>query len=79
MDEARAVHADRDRARDAQDAINRFISAVAGDLPGFEEATRALYGGDRVRFEGEIAGWPTDVRSHVGRWIDAAFMPARDE
>ncbi len=78
VDEARAAHADRDRARDAQDAINRFMSAVAGDLAGFEEATRALYGGDRVRFEGEIAGWPADVRSHLGRWVDAAFAGGPD-
>jgi hypothetical protein len=75
VDEARATHADRDRAREAQDAINRFISAVAGDLPGFEEANRALYGGDRARFEGEIARWPADVKTHLERWADAAFAP----
>ena len=48
------------------------------ELPGFEEANRALYGGDRARFEGEIAGWPGDVRAHLARWADAAFAPVED-
>ena len=36
-------------------------------LPGFEEATRALFANDRTRFEELIAGWPGDVRDHAVR------------
>jgi hypothetical protein len=73
VDQARVANRDRDRVREAQDAINRFLSAVAGDLPGFEEATRALYRGEGDRFAAEIARWPVDVRTQVQRWMDDAF------
>ena len=43
----------------------RFMHAIAGDLPGFEEATRALYARDRNRFAGLIESWPPDIREHV--------------
>src|SRR6185295_10752956 len=43
VDEARKVSGDRDRIRAAQEAAYRFMSAIAGNLPGFEEATRALF------------------------------------
>ena len=54
-----------DGGREARDAAYHFMSAVAGNLPGFEEATRALFAGDRQRFESLIAAWPADVRAHA--------------
>ena len=39
--------------------------AMAGDLPGYEDATRALLTGDPVALERHIADWPEDVRMHV--------------
>jgi hypothetical protein len=41
------------------------MSAMAGDLPGFEEATRALFATDTSRLRELVAGWPEDVRDHV--------------
>ena len=41
------------------------MHALAGDLPDFEEAARALFAGDRARLEARVAGWPPDVRDHV--------------
>jgi hypothetical protein len=41
------------------------MSALAGDLPGFEEASCALFAGDRERFHQLLAAWPVDVREHV--------------
>jgi hypothetical protein len=38
---------------------------MAGNLPGFEEAARALFAEDRRRFAGLIAGWPGDIRDHI--------------
>ena len=65
IDEARRVHGDRDAVRAAREAAYRFMSAIAGDLPGFEEAARALFAGERSRFETLIATWPEDVAAHL--------------
>jgi hypothetical protein len=48
------------------------MQAIAGDLPGYEEATRALFADDRTKLEQWIAEWPKDVRSYVLR---LAFGP----
>ncbi len=56
---------DRDRQRAARDAAYHFMSAMAGNLPKFEEASRALFADDRRRFVSEIADWPPDIRDHV--------------
>lgn len=58
--------ADGDRAREAQAAAYRFMSAMAGDLPGFEEASRALFAGDAEQLDRMMAQWPEDIRAHVG-------------
>lgn len=65
VEEARRVNSGRDTVRRAQEVTYRFMHAMAGDLPGFEEATRALYARDRERFNGLIAPWPPDIREHV--------------
>ncbi len=65
VDEARKTSGDRDRVRAAQEAAYRFTSAIAGNLPGFEEATRALFAYDRRTFTHHIANWPEDVRDYA--------------
>ena len=52
-------------ARRAQEAAWRFISVLAADAPGLEEAGRALFAADRARFEAHSAAWPQDVRDHA--------------
>lgn len=61
------------RRRQAQAVTDRFMGALAGDLPHYEEAARALYAGDGARFATLIAGWPADVRLHVARLSAEAF------
>jgi hypothetical protein len=56
--------------RRAQDAVHRFLYAVAGDLPGFEEVARALYADDRVQLETLLDAWPTDVVAHARTLLD---------
>ena len=56
-----------DALRRARDRSYAFMSAIAGDLPGFEEATRALFAGDADRLAAHIAAWPPDVRHLVVR------------
>jgi len=65
VEEARKANGDRDRHRTARDAAYHFMSAIAGDLPKFEEASRALFADDRRRFASLIAAWPADIRDHV--------------
>ncbi|WP_065756370.1 DUF2239 family protein [Bradyrhizobium paxllaeri] len=65
VEEARRANGDLDRARVARDAAYRFMSVMAGNLAGFEEASRALFADDRRRFVGLVAGWPDDIRDHV--------------
>ncbi|MFK4386863.1 MULTISPECIES: DUF2239 family protein [unclassified Bradyrhizobium] len=65
VDEARRASGDKDRERQARDAAYHFMSTMAGDLPQFEEASRALFAGDRRRFTSLIADWPADIRDHI--------------
>ena len=65
VEEARRSSGDRDRSRAATDAAYHFMSAMAGNLPDFEEASRALFADDRRRLAEFIAGWPGDIRDHI--------------
>ncbi|WP_025597976.1 DUF2239 family protein [Burkholderia sp. WSM2230] len=74
VETARAAGEHRDRKRAAQEAVYRFMTALAGNLPDYEDATRALYAGDRLRFEEKIAQWPEDVRAYTVRLAANAFQ-----
>ncbi|MGM4920959.1 DUF2239 family protein [Tardiphaga sp. 813_E8_N1_3] len=65
VENARRANGDRDRQRAARDAAYHFMSTMAGNLSGFEEASRALFAGDRRRFTELIANWPVDIRDHI--------------
>jgi hypothetical protein len=67
VEEARRGNGDRDRHRAARDAAYHFMSAMAGNFKGFEEASRALFVDDRRRFDELIAAWPADIRDHIVR------------
>ena len=67
VEAARRANGDKDRSRAARDAAYHFMSAMAGDLPHFEEASRALFADDRRRFASLIAAWPDDIRDHIVR------------
>jgi hypothetical protein len=73
--EARRAGAGRDRARQAQERAYHVMSALAGNLPGFEEAGRALFANDRERLAHLAAPWPDDVREHILRLSDPSFEP----
>jgi hypothetical protein len=64
VEEARRAASQRDRGRLLRDRAYRFMSAMAGDYPGYEEATRALFADDTVRFRAETGEWPADVRDY---------------
>jgi hypothetical protein len=72
---ARRSTRDSDRARQAQEAAYRFMTAMAGNEPGYEEATRALFAADRERYEALIRNWPMDVRTYATALAKDAFPP----
>ncbi|UXY13626.1 DUF2239 family protein [Chitiniphilus purpureus] len=75
VETARKNDGGKEARRTAQEAAYRFMSAIGGDLPGFEEALRALFADDRARFEQQLADWPADLRTHA---IKLAFGAGSD-
>jgi len=77
VDEVRKAPPPRQQRRAAQEAAYHFMQAIAGDLPGYEEATRALFADDRQALETRIAAWPEDIRAYALRLaFGAAVAPA---
>lgn len=74
VDDARKASPDKDRVRQAQESAYRFMSAMAGNSPHYEDALRALYANDKARFEASTAEWPPDIRTHACHLVAAAFQ-----
>ena len=71
VDAARRGAQSDDATRLRQDRAYRFLAAVAGDLPGYEETIRALYAWDLDRLDEQSHGWPADVRRHLLSMLQA--------
>jgi hypothetical protein len=67
IDEARKHEPAKARQQQAAHATERFLFAMAGNYPGYEEATRALFRGGATQFADLIAKWPKDVRNYAIR------------
>ncbi|WP_225785459.1 DUF2239 family protein [Xenophilus sp. Marseille-Q4582] len=65
IDEARRNYAERDSVRAAREAAYRVMSLLGSELPGFEEAARSLFAGERARFDSYVSDWPADVARYV--------------
>lgn len=52
-----------DRVRRAREAAYRFMTTMAGDRPGYEDAVRALFAGDAAGLEAAMEGWSEGVRA----------------
>ncbi len=81
VDEARQADGGRSAARVLQEAAYRFMSALAGNLAGFEEASRALFAGDRDRFMTWTAAWPADIRAYAVKlaWNEKAAVAVTEK
>jgi uncharacterized protein len=73
VEEARRAGEERDRIRLAQEAAFRFMSAMAGNRPHYEEAIRALFAADAPRFAKMMEKWPSDISSHALLLAGPAF------
>ncbi|OYU12672.1 MAG: hypothetical protein CFE38_06700 [Comamonadaceae bacterium PBBC1] len=76
VEQARKDSQSQDQRRLAQEATYRFMSAMAGCLEDFEEAARALFASDRLRFELLTAAWPQDIHLHLQHLAQAVWMPS---
>lgn len=76
VDEARHATESAEIRRLAREAAYRVMSDMAGDLAGFEEATRALFADDRARFAALIDPWPHDLRSYLTQLAATAWNTA---
>lgn len=55
----------KERARRVRAALSRFLSAMAGDRPHYEEACRALFAGETAQFAVLVERWPKDIREYA--------------
>ena len=74
VDEARRADGGATQARQAVAAAYRFLHAIAGNFPGFEEASRALFAGDREAFAQRVADWPPDIVAHAQRLLTSGVV-----
>ncbi|WP_141735219.1 DUF2239 family protein [Oligoflexus tunisiensis] len=65
VEEARKANSHQDRIRQSQEATYKFMTAMAGNLPHFEEALRAFYARNKALFETLTLAWPEDIRKHL--------------
>jgi hypothetical protein len=65
IDNARRENNPAQKQKERAAAVGAFLTAIAGNAPNFEEAMRALYAGDRARFEYLITDYPNDIRNHA--------------
>ncbi len=75
VEHARRNNESKDRVRQAQEVTYRFVVAIAGNQPGFEAATRALFANQAEQFELQTANWPPDIRDHARKLAAAALNP----
>lgn len=67
VDEARKADPGPAEERRRIEAVANVMTVIGGNLPGFEEACRALYGRDHRKLEGLIEAWPQDLRAYIAK------------
>jgi hypothetical protein len=73
VDAARQTGGAKELRRKAAARADRFMSAMLGNQPGYEETSRALYAGERERFLNLSEPWPVDLRDHARRLAAEAW------
>lgn len=63
----------KSKMRVARDSLYRFSAAMVGNAPGYEEAMRALYAGQKEDFLAHIEAWPDDIRAKLEEMAQSAF------
>lgn len=68
VDEAKQRTAEADNHRRRLEAAYQALTTLAGDLPGYESAIRALFASDRDAFQAATAGWSSDLQ-RICTWL----------
>lgn len=79
VEEAQRRNKDVDVIRLSQEATNRFMTAMAGDLLGYEDALRALYAREQKTFEKYLSSWPKDIREQIKIYALGVFPRKKNE
>jgi len=58
--------------RECRDAAYRFMHAACGDLPGYEDALRALYAGRDEDLRSLVDQWPEDLGRYIRKLLASA-------
>jgi len=69
VEDARRTAAGPDRRREGQGSLYSAMSVLAGDLPGFEDAARALFACEPDRLASILATWPDDIAGYLDRLL----------
>jgi len=64
---------EQNNCEQAQNLTYKFCNAIAGDLPGFEEALRCLYAKDKVGFSRHLSEWPIDIAGRANFLAQATW------
>ncbi|MCX6850412.1 MAG: DUF2239 family protein [Verrucomicrobia bacterium] len=67
VEEARRQSSEKDQVRRALERAYQFMVTLGGDLPGFEEASRALFANDVLKLHEHLSAWPRDMSDYVMR------------
>jgi len=62
------------RSKRVMASIHRFMWSLSGDLPNFEEASRAFFAFDYEGFFETIAQWPEDVRIYLEEQVQSRLI-----
>ncbi len=73
VEEEKRRSAPHDEIRKAQEATHKFLTAIAGNMPKYEEALRALYARNKSEFDAAISSWAEDIRRHAQKLAHNAF------
>jgi hypothetical protein len=73
VEAARRENEGADARNQSRDALYRFMAAMAGNAPDYDEVSRALFAGQKARFLSLIATWPSDVQAHLQHLSNRAF------
>ncbi|WP_026091338.1 DUF2239 family protein [Blastomonas sp. AAP53] len=61
--------------RQRRDAVYRFMQAACGDMPGYEDALRALYAAQDSDFLARVEPWPADIVRYIRKLLIGAVQP----
>lgn len=74
VDEGRKIGQGRDSVRAPRETACRSMRNMAGALPGYEHAARALFRGNKALFEKAVAHWPADFGAQRSKPTAAGWI-----